>query len=178
MLCGTLVRRLNAGGMEFAWKARQRNKTSDRAARRGKTRQAQHSRRDGAARVGVCRAARRIAGTLQAKAEGWMDRETLNKQIASVRDGAADLLEQLAGGATKASKKRPAARRAGEQGVAAAWSTRPARNIVSRGRQIRTRTWRTVRPPRCGRQRRWSRRTGAAGAASSRSQALRRPFSG
>ena len=51
----------------------------------------------------------RIAGTIQAKAEGWMDRETLNKQIASVRDGAANLLEQLAGGATKASKKPAAA---------------------------------------------------------------------
>ena len=51
----------------------------------------------------------RIAGTVQAKAEGWMDRETLNKQIASVRDSAADLLKQLAGGATKASKKKPAA---------------------------------------------------------------------
>ena len=51
----------------------------------------------------------RIAGTVQAKAEGWMDRETLNQQIASVRDGAADLLKQLAGGATKASTKTPAA---------------------------------------------------------------------
>ena len=60
----------------------------------------------------------RIAGTFQAKAEGWMDRETLNKQIASVRDGAADLLEQLAGGATKASKKKPAAAaRASSQGA-------------------------------------------------------------
>jgi hypothetical protein len=38
-----------------------------------------------------------------------MDRETLTRQIASVRDGAAELLEQLAGGATKASQKRPAA---------------------------------------------------------------------
>ena len=52
----------------------------------------------------------RMAGTVQAKAEGWLDRETLNQQIASVRDGAADLLEQLAGGATKASKKKPARR--------------------------------------------------------------------
>ena len=51
----------------------------------------------------------RIAGTVQAKAEGWMDREALTTQIANVRDGAADLLEQLAGGATKASKKKPAA---------------------------------------------------------------------
>jgi len=45
----------------------------------------------------------RIAGTIQAKAEGWMDRETLNQQIVSVRDGAAHLLEQLAD-ATKATK--------------------------------------------------------------------------
>jgi hypothetical protein len=51
----------------------------------------------------------RIAGTLQAKAEGWMDREALKKQMASVRDGAADLLEQLAGGATTASPTKPAA---------------------------------------------------------------------
>jgi hypothetical protein len=51
----------------------------------------------------------RIAGTLQAKAEGWMQRETLQTQLASVRDGAADLLEQLAGGATKASDDTPAA---------------------------------------------------------------------
>ena len=45
----------------------------------------------------------RMAGTIHAKAEGWMDRETLNKQIVSVRDGAAHLLEQLAD-ATKATK--------------------------------------------------------------------------
>jgi hypothetical protein len=51
----------------------------------------------------------RIAGTLQAKAEGWMERETLNAQIARVRDGAADLLEQLAGGATKASNRKSGA---------------------------------------------------------------------
>jgi hypothetical protein len=50
-----------------------------------------------------------IAGTFQAKAEGWMDRDALTKQIASVRDGAAELLEQLAGGTTKASKGSPAA---------------------------------------------------------------------
>ena len=51
----------------------------------------------------------RFAGTFQAKAEGWMDREALNKEIASVRDGAADLLKYLAGSATKTSKKNPAA---------------------------------------------------------------------
>jgi hypothetical protein len=51
----------------------------------------------------------RIAGTLQAKAEGWMQRETLHTQIASVRDRAADLLEQLAGSVTTASTETPTA---------------------------------------------------------------------
>jgi hypothetical protein len=51
----------------------------------------------------------RIAGTVQAKADGWMDREALKKQIASVRDGAADLLEQLADRAAAAPVKTPAA---------------------------------------------------------------------
>ena len=37
----------------------------------------------------------RIVGTVQAKTEGWMDREALQQQIANVRDGASDLLEQL-----------------------------------------------------------------------------------
>jgi hypothetical protein len=60
----------------------------------------------------------RIAGTVQAKAEGWMDRETLYQQMTSVRDGAAVLLEQLAGGAAKASMKNqaPAATRGGNKG--------------------------------------------------------------
>ena len=48
----------------------------------------------------------RIAGTVQAKAEGWMDRDTLSRQIASVRDGAAELLEQLWADASKESKSR------------------------------------------------------------------------
>ena len=51
----------------------------------------------------------RIAGTFQARAEGWLDRDALTNQIAAVRDGAADLLEQLAGGATKGSTKQPVA---------------------------------------------------------------------
>jgi hypothetical protein len=50
-----------------------------------------------------------MAGTIQAKAEGWMDGDTLRKQIASVRDGAAHLLDQLTGGTTKATKKPSAA---------------------------------------------------------------------
>jgi hypothetical protein len=50
----------------------------------------------------------RIAGTLHAKAEGWLDREALTKQIGSVRDSAAALLEQLADGATSP-KRNPVA---------------------------------------------------------------------
>jgi hypothetical protein len=46
----------------------------------------------------------RMAGTVQARAEGWMDRETLSREISSVRDAAVELLGQLAGGTTNASK--------------------------------------------------------------------------
>jgi acetylornithine deacetylase/succinyl-diaminopimelate desuccinylase-like protein len=44
----------------------------------------------------------RIVGTVQAKAEGWMDRDALSEQIASVRDSASDLLDQLKTGVSKA----------------------------------------------------------------------------
>ena len=50
----------------------------------------------------------RIAGTIQAKTEGWMDRETLNKQIARVRDDAAALLQHLAGGGATIATQKPA----------------------------------------------------------------------
>ena len=53
----------------------------------------------------------RIAGAVQAKADGWLSRETLTRQIAGVRDGAAELLEHLGVGATPA-KKAPAAKAA------------------------------------------------------------------
>ena len=56
----------------------------------------------------------RFAGAVQAKAEGWMDREMLSTQIASVRDGAAALLKQLAGGGAMAPKT--AAARSGYKG--------------------------------------------------------------
>jgi hypothetical protein len=51
----------------------------------------------------------RIAGTFHAKAEGWLDREALTKQIARVRDSATALLEQLGAGPTNAPKRAPAA---------------------------------------------------------------------
>jgi hypothetical protein len=55
----------------------------------------------------------RVGGTVQNRAESLMDREALKNQIASVRDGAADLLEQLAGGAKKPQSKKTAPKKAG-----------------------------------------------------------------
>jgi hypothetical protein len=43
----------------------------------------------------------RIVGTVQAKAEGWLDRDALNAQISTVRDSAAELLDHLGGGKTR-----------------------------------------------------------------------------
>jgi hypothetical protein len=33
----------------------------------------------------------RIVSTVQARADGWLDRQTLNDQLTRIRDGAADL---------------------------------------------------------------------------------------
>ena len=50
----------------------------------------------------------RMAGAVQAKAQGWMDGDALSKQVASVRDSATTLLQHLAGiGAKKAPAKAP-----------------------------------------------------------------------
>jgi len=37
----------------------------------------------------------RIAGTVHAKTAGWMDSDALKKELARVRDGAAELLQEL-----------------------------------------------------------------------------------
>jgi hypothetical protein len=49
----------------------------------------------------------RIAGTVQAKTAGWMDGDALKKELARVRDGAADLLQQLTADAPAAAENRP-----------------------------------------------------------------------
>ena len=49
----------------------------------------------------------RIAGTVQAKTAGWLDGDALKKELARVRDGAADLLQQLTPDATAVAAKRP-----------------------------------------------------------------------
>jgi hypothetical protein len=54
----------------------------------------------------------RIAGTVQAKTAGWMDGDTLKKELARVRDGAADLLQQLTADAPTVAENKPTGRAA------------------------------------------------------------------
>lgn len=49
----------------------------------------------------------RIAGTVQAKTAGWMEADTLKKELARVRDGAADLLQQLTADAPAVPENKP-----------------------------------------------------------------------
>jgi hypothetical protein len=52
-----------------------------------------------------------VAGSIQAKSEGLMDRETLSRQVTSVRDGAKRLLDQIASGvATRVRRRRTPAK--------------------------------------------------------------------
>jgi hypothetical protein len=50
-----------------------------------------------------------VAGTIEMKAGGLIDRKALTKQLTSVRDGAAHLIEQL-GNAARLTRKRTPAR--------------------------------------------------------------------
>jgi len=49
----------------------------------------------------------RIAWTVQAKTAGWMDGDALKKELARVRDGAADLLQQLTADAPPVAVNKP-----------------------------------------------------------------------
>jgi hypothetical protein len=51
----------------------------------------------------------RIAGTVHAKTAGLMDGDTLKKELARVRDGAADLLHRLTPGGQDVAANKPAA---------------------------------------------------------------------
>jgi hypothetical protein len=61
-----------------------------------------------------------VVGTIQAKADGWLDRDSLRSQITTVRDAAAELLKHVAAqaragrtrGRTTTVKKKKAAVRA------------------------------------------------------------------
>jgi hypothetical protein len=53
----------------------------------------------------------RILGTVQGKAEGWLEHQALLDQLTNVRDSAARLLEQLTGGSQTVSAKKSAPKR-------------------------------------------------------------------
>ena len=49
----------------------------------------------------------RIAATVQTRTSGWMDGDALKKDLAQVRDAAADLLHQLTAGAPPVAASKP-----------------------------------------------------------------------
>jgi hypothetical protein len=51
----------------------------------------------------------RIAGNVQAKTAGWMDGDTLKNELVRVRDGAADLLQQLTADVPPVPENKPTA---------------------------------------------------------------------
>ena len=65
----------------------------------------------------------RLIGTVERKAEGWLDREALNRQVTQIRDGATELLDHLGGAiesgrtGAKADAKPPKAARASRSGA-------------------------------------------------------------
>jgi len=52
-----------------------------------------------------------VAGSIQSKTEGLVDRKALSRQVTSVRDGAKQLLEQLATGVASRVRRKPAPKR-------------------------------------------------------------------
>ena len=63
-----------------------------------------------------------LVGTVQARAEGWLDRKELSKEVGRIRDSAASLLEEM-------NRKFTAQRRAAAQTTATS-ATRPSRGPV------------------------------------------------
>jgi hypothetical protein len=51
-----------------------------------------------------------VAGSIESRAEGWMDVDKLSRQVASVRDGAKQLLDSLASGVASRVRRKPPAR--------------------------------------------------------------------
>lgn len=51
-----------------------------------------------------------VAGSIESRAEGWMDREKLSRQVTGVRDGAKKLLDKLASGVASRVRRTPAAK--------------------------------------------------------------------
>jgi hypothetical protein len=90
----------------------------------------------------------RIAGTVQAKAEGWMDRDTLNAQISSIRDSATDLLQQIGGGKkTAASSATASEKRSANRATSSARPAKTARPKATAAGPARRGVGGTKTPP-------------------------------
>jgi hypothetical protein len=76
----------------------------------------------------------RVAGTIEVKTEGWANLDTVENQIAGLRKGATQLLEQLRGGA-KGSKKKSAAK--GSAGAAKSTRGRSGGAVDAPGKKHR-----------------------------------------
>ena len=63
-------------------------------------------------------------GTVQAKADGWLEHETLTRNVGRIRDGASELLEYM-------NRAGAQARQAVAKGVSAAKSTATAKPVAS-----------------------------------------------
>jgi hypothetical protein len=64
----------------------------------------------------------RLIGTVEAKAEGWLDGKTLNAELARIRDGASELIDRVNRARVSVSQRKPVA--------APAAAARPGRGAV------------------------------------------------
>ena len=67
----------------------------------------------------------RLVGTVQARADGWMDGPALQEQVTRIRDGAAALLGQLGTGRKTRRRKPPVRAGARAKAAKATGATRP-----------------------------------------------------
>jgi tripartite-type tricarboxylate transporter receptor subunit TctC len=76
----------------------------------------------------------RIVGTVQAQAEGWLDRRTLTEELTRIRDGPADLLSHVGSGTASASAAATPARTKEHMPARAATATTGWRPTVTTSR--------------------------------------------
>src|SRR5882762_2103333 len=88
----------------------------------------------------------RLAGTVQARADGWMDGPALQEQVTRIRDGAASLLRQLGAAAARGKAaassgtrrpKKPATTTRGRSGGKVDAPGKKHRKPAPRGRSVK-----------------------------------------
>jgi len=71
-----------------------------------------------------------LVGTVQAKTEGWLDREALGKQLSAIRDRASELIDQVTPAAAKTVSPRAKRTPAPSQKTPAASAVKRSRGLV------------------------------------------------